>query len=382
MNKKSSIFIFLIVFSSTFFLIHFINSGSPKSIEADTFNIQFETDANYIFVPVQINNWEYKFILDTGSGVTVFGPSIKSQLKTFVKQRTLRDIDGRPFTASIYQSPEQFKLGQFLLKGFIAFAEDANALDFSSIDGILGVDFLKNFIITVDFGNKIINFTRSEKIQDANSGIPVDIFLNTNGVPSASSKVNGIDVNFVFDTGLTSYSYLSKEIFKEVSSQKNMKIYQITMKSLSNPDLKDVRSAINANLSLSSIKYGNLTFLERNSSVLGMNFIRSHRKIIFDFPNKKIYLFPGTVNTITLPDLGITLIQKGKDFSIFSIDPNSNAYKSGLRNDDIMLKIEDVELNEKSIANLPASIKADNKGYIQILIRRSGKNQVISITPD
>ena len=44
--------------------------------------------------------------------------------------------------------------------------------------------------------------------------------------------------------------------------------------------------------SVAGLQYNNWLFGDRNRSVLGMDFLKAHKKVVFDFPNGYLYLVP------------------------------------------------------------------------------------------
>jgi len=373
----------ILLFAFLIFSYYINQQIDPKEIQSENkieAKFNFDSNKNHLIIPTLINNSKYNFKLDTGSGMTVFGQSIKSELGNFLYTQKLKNIDRELFTAYIYETPEQFQVGPHIIKGTVAYAESSDKLDFSPWDGLWGVDFLKYFIVKVDFDDSTITISKNQDINDVKSGLALDIIFDSNGIPLVNSKVNGVEAQMSFDTGLTSISYLSENIFQKVAEQEGVDIFNIKMRPFSKFKTKETIPAIHANLQLNSLGYENLTFLKRNSSVLGMDFIRLHKCVIFDFPNNKIYLSPRTklVNDIHIKNLGIILEDKNNVLAVKSIDQNSKAYQSGLRENDIILKIEDVDINITNIFKLPDLLKDNKKDNIKILIMRSSDNMVIT----
>jgi len=371
----------VLLFAFLIFSYYICQQINPKEIQSENkMEAKFKFDPNeyYLIIPTLINNSKYNFMLDTGSAVTVFGQSIKSELGNFLYTQKFKNIDRELITAYIYETPEQFKVGPHNIKGRVAFVP--NKLIFSACDGMLGVDYLKNFIVKVDFVDSTITISKNQDINDVESGLPIDITFDSDGIPLVNSNVNGVETKMAFDTGVPSVSELSENIFQKVGEQEKVDIFNIKMRPLSEFGKIETLSAIKVDLQLNSLEYGNLTFCKRNSPVLGMDFIKLHKCVIFDFPNNKIYLSPRTkaVNGIKIKNLGIILEHKNNVLTVNSIDQDSKAYQSGLRENDIILKIEDVDINITNIFKLPDLLKDNKKDSIKILIMRSSDNMVIT----
>ena len=385
-KSLNRIILVIIIFCASFFLTHLlIQKIFPKKIQRNNkLEAKFSFDPNNyrLIIPTLINNHTYNFILDTGSTMSVVSQSLKSELGEYLHEQKVTYINGEVFDVSIYETPEQFQVGSYNLKGKIIYDETDKLERLSGSVGLLGVDFLKDFIVKIDYSDSTITIYKNHDINDIKSGFPIDFFYDSKRIPIVNSNISGIETKMHFDTGISSTSELSENIFQKITEQKKSDIFNIKKKLrlLIESEQTETFPAIIADLQLNWTKYENLTFSKHYFSGLGMDFLRMHQSVIFDFPNNKIYLSPRAkwVNNISIINLGIILENKDNEFIVKSIEKDGKAYQAGLRENDIIIKIEEYDMNIINLIKIQELLKDHKKNHIEILIKRSSENMVIS----
>ena len=100
--------------------------------------------------------------------------------------------------------------------------------------------------------------------------------------------------------------------------------------------------------------------------MLGLPFLSRHL-VTFDFPNNMIYLKKGknfdkgTSVRISLGETGCIL--SSENYLVVNVDANGPAYKKGIREKDILIKINDLDvtsLNMVQFMELPLSVQPEN----------------------
>lgn len=371
---------FLLGFLFYSFISQQINPRESPSKYKNEATFNFDPNEHHLIIPVVINNKQYDFIVDTGSSIIVFGESLKSELGKYSCEKEITNFYREHVPISVYETPKQLKVGPYSIKGEIAYHESSEKLDFSPCDGILGLNFLKNYIVKIDFDDSTITIYKNHDINDIKVGLPIDITYDSCGLPTLNLKVNGVETQLACDSGYNNYAVLSEEVFEKVADQEGISIFNIEEHPLSKFREITIVPAISGTLQLNSFDYENIHFWKGKISLLGMDFMELHKCVIFDFPNGKIYLSPKikTVNDININGLGIILGYQNNVLAVKSIETDSNAYQAGLRENDIILKIEDVNMNLESLLELPELFIEINKDSMDILIRRSSDDFVIT----
>ena len=325
------------------------------------------SDANLIFVPVRFDEEQYLFCLDTGSTTTIFDVSLKNRLgKRILWPKKGKAAFGKPFKVEYFPAPQAY-LGPLNLKdctiiGVVDLELVSSALA-RKAHGIIGMDFLKKYVVQIDFDNRTVLFIESKrdvgilplfgpaKNEHPEWGQPLSIkYQFLCGLPLVKGRiVNDIPVNFMVDTGHVIPQVdgdLKSRIFKKVCS----KIELETKEGFN-------RAAVIDKFSIGSFEYRDAVFYESNDSSLGMGFLHRHL-VTFDFPNQKMYLKKGrhfdspSETHVSIGGLGFELRRRRNNIFVDSIDQNGPAYKKGIRQNDIIVKFDNQDISSYGLVEL------------------------------
>jgi len=332
------------------------------------FNISKNTNA--ILLPVKFQGKEYLFELDTGSSHTLFDGSFKDKLgkrRKIVSGKTPAGI----MKFAIYDAPDAY-LGPLNLKDshtvIVMNLERISSASGKRIHGIIGMNFLKKYVVSIDFDNGLVSFLKSKKNEDIfissqqnsehpdwGQEIPIK-YKHFPLVPYFTADIDGNEVDFLIDTGLK-YNIdnepvnhlrgrLGSKTFKKLSSKilfENKYNTIVTARGKTHSDF--IKSTITENFSIGSFEYKDVIFDQSDESYLGMPFLSRHL-VTFDFPNKKMYLKQGkyfdragTANVL-LKEAGFSICRRDKNIFVSAVESNSTASKKDLKIDDIILKVD------------------------------------------
>lgn len=380
------------VFSAVLFLFfgnllfsgcHSVESQAvaPPEVLAE---FKIEGGAKPILLPVTFDDKEYQFILDTGATHVVFDASLKDKLgKRFLWPKKGEAAGGKTIKVELFRIPQAY-LGPLNMRdcGLIAVI-DLELLSSTlgrKVHGLIGMDFLKKYIVRIDFDEGLISFHKSTSDggifsflrpqknvhPDWGEKVPIKHKLFSS-LPYINGNVDGNKVSFLIDTGTFGWSKkgsvtlsgdLESRIFEKVRSEifsKTKKTEQTTL--AGHIPSVSKRFTVVARFSIGSLEYKDVVFDESDESILGMPFLSRHL-VTFDFPNRKMYLKKGKyfdrANTayVSLKDAGFTLRRKQNYIFVSSVDPNSPAYKKGIRQDDVFLKVYDQDVSSYGLVEL------------------------------
>ncbi len=387
---------------SIFFVAAFFLSGgcaeklksSPDQKVLAEFTVL--SDANPIFLPVRFDGEEYLFCLDTGSTTTIFDISLKNKLgKRILWPKKGKAAFGKPIKVEYFRTPQAY-LGPLNLKGrTIIGVVDLDTVSSAlarKAHGIIGMDFLKKYVVRIDFDTATVSFLKSkrdtgifsflqpEKNEHPEWGQPLSIkyeFLS--GLPLVKGRiVNDIPVNFMIDTGHVIPQVdgdLKSRIFKKVCSKLELETKEGFNK-----------LAVIDKFSIGSFEYRDAIFYESNCSSLGLGFLRRHL-VTFDFPSRKMYLKKGsyfdrqTLAYVSLKELGFVLRRKWDDIFVSSVAPNSPAYKKGIRQDDVLLKVYDQDISSYGLVELVeflSQLHKEEDEVITFTVKRGNETKHVS----
>ncbi|MCP4261621.1 MAG: PDZ domain-containing protein [Planctomycetes bacterium] len=363
------------------------------------FNI--EKDAKAILLPVEFNGKEYLFELDTGSSHTLFDISLKDKLgkpNKIVKGKTPAGL--MKFT--LYNAPEAF-LGPLNIKDCrtvtVLNLEQASSALGRKIHGIIGMNFLKKYVVRIDFDKGMVSFLKStnegifsflrrQKNEHPDWGQEIPIkYKHIPSVPYIKGNVDGNKVDFLIDTGLKHHihnspvnhlrGWLESKTFKKVASKiqfENKLNMLITARGKAPSDF--INSTMVGRFSIGSLEYKDVFFDQSDNSSLGMPFLSRHL-ITFDFPNQKMYLKQGkyfsTAGTayVLLKDAGFSLRRKSENIFVSSVDSSSPPFKKQIKENDIILKVNNQNVTSYGLIEFVE--------FLSLLARQENENITLTI---
>ncbi|MBN1805072.1 MAG: aspartyl protease family protein [Sedimentisphaerales bacterium] len=330
------------------------------------FNIS--KNAKAILLPVEFQGKEYLFELDTGSSHTLFDGSFRDKLgkrKRIVRGKT--PTGSMKFT--LYDAPDAY-LGPLNLKDchtvIVMNLERVSSALGKRIHGIIGMNFLKKYVVRIDFDNGFVSFLKSENEDifvssnqnslhpDLGQEIPIK-YKQFPPIPYITADIDGNKVDFLIDTGLKHHinnvpvnhlrGWLAGKTFEKLTSRIQLPNEYNTIVTARGKTYSDfTKSTITDSFSIGLFEYKDVIFDRNNDSFLGLPFLSRHL-ITFDFPNQKMYLKkgeyferPGTANVL-LKQAGFSLLRKSENIFVSSVDPNSPAFEKEIKKNDTILKI-------------------------------------------
>jgi len=333
-----------------------------------------------ILLPVTFKGKEYLFFLDTGCSHTVFDTSLKHELGD-VKRIERGQTAAGPMEAELFDAPEAF-LGPFNIQdcGEVLCSDlrMMSLIEGKRISGIIGMNFLRKYVVQIDFDKGVISFLQPIRGQHPDWGEELKINHDSIGWPHITGNIHkGIKVDFVIDTGNNSTGDLGSKIFKEIISKKEMKTSE-TLAATAAGTIR-LREARITRLRVGSFEYQDLIFGEGISSCLGLSFLSRHL-VTFDFPSNRIYLKKGKdFKKIDEADMsGLHLLRISNKTIVHSVDEGSPAQKAGIEAKDVILKIGNEGVNIYNMWKLRRILKSRDKRKITMTIKRGDDVKEVS----
>lgn len=351
-----------------------VSTSSAEQKVLAKFNIARGGDP--ILLPVTFKDKEYLFLVDTGSSHTAFDTSLKHELGE-VKKVEKGLTAGSRIVTEFYDAPEVF-LGPFNLQD----CGEVACLDLKmvslvlgkKISGLLGMNFLKKYIVQIDYDNGTFLFLQPLQKRHSGWGNELSISYNSLGIPTITGNIyDSIKVDFWIDTGATnSTGGLSSDIFDQILSEKELKTSEEL--SATAPGIVRSREARTGNLSVGSFEYRDLIFGEANWSHLGLLFLSRHI-VTLDFPNNRIYLKKGKdFKKRDETDMsGLHLLRISGNIVVYSVDEGSPAQKAGIGSKDVILKVNEKDASKYDMWELRQLLMSEDRRNITMTIKH-GEN--------
>lgn len=405
------------------------NSSSDK--------IPFQLLNNLIIIPVEVNNVELSFILDSGVSKPILF-NIGEDHQVLNKKREspiyLKGLGDGEMVEAIKSRKNKIKIGDAISFNRTIYAAYNTGLDYSPklgipIHGIIGYDLFKNFVVEINYQSKYIRLTEFDDYKErlCKKCEIVDLSFR-HGKPHITASVTigkqDIPINVLLDTGASDALWLFEDASQDIVSSdkfindflgyglsgslygKRSRVETLTIKEF---DLNNSLVAFPEGSSIETLKRNN----DRNGTIGGEVLRRFN--LVFNYRNETLILkknksfksdFVYNKSGIDLEQRGIRVVKdyyynldngrltftrdvseyvsnnaSSEDyrfnikpaFQIMKLRQNSPAKKAGLELGDIVLEINNKDVKDYSLQEVVDKLNGRNGKKIKILIDRNGR---------
>ncbi|HYJ46431.1 MAG TPA: aspartyl protease family protein [Pyrinomonadaceae bacterium] len=271
-------------------------------------SVAFDLPNNRPIINVRVNGRKepFRFVLDTGSGISVISEETAKRLglRPVARGGMARAVGGK--FEIVYGFLDSLEIGEAHVDHVPVYIRRFYN-DEVPVDGYIGLAVITKYIATVDYGTRLFSLKRQRSINDSAepsaTAIEIPIRSTQSGFLSGEVLVEGINrpFNFIIDTG-ASISVVSKRMMEidEMNNYKypaQMRVYGAAgvadgVQTLLLPRVmlgKQAREKLDvAVLDLDPV---NETTGFVQSGIVGGNFLR-HFRVTFDFKKSIILLEP------------------------------------------------------------------------------------------
>lgn len=250
---------------------------------------------------------KFRFVLDTGSGITVISNQMaeKLKMKPIARGGLARAIGGDGKFEIVYGFLKSIEIGDAQIQNVPVYIRKFHD-DGSDIDGYIGLSLISKFLTTVDYGERTFTLTKKIRVPTANvedEAVALPLRLTSSGFLSGEVIIEGIEapLNFIVDTG-ASVSVISDvlastdEISRFLTAEKmrvvgaagvteNVDSFVLPRISFGTHTREKIK-AIALNLEIINEASG-----FQQAGILGGNFLKNYR-LTFDFQNSKVTFVP------------------------------------------------------------------------------------------
>ncbi len=182
-------------------------AGKTTARLATRQSFKFDPDDCGVIVFVRIGAKEYPFVLDTGCTGSVFDTSLRPLLGQSIGAIEARDAAGKDLSLDLYPAPDAC-VGSLPMGDHPVACHDFTAMREAAgrdIRGFLGMDFLENWIITIDFDEGRVDFLPPKSVQQPAWGESVPFDYGDTGMPRIHAMLRkDMQTPFEVDTGCIS----------------------------------------------------------------------------------------------------------------------------------------------------------------------------------
>lgn len=272
-------------------------------------SVGFELPNNRPILNVRINGRKepLRFVLDTGSGISVISDETAKQLgvKAVARGGMARAVGGK--FEIVYGFLQSMEIGEARIENVPVYIRRFYN-DEIPVDGYIGLAVVAKYVTTVDYGTRTFSLNRQRSNSDSamapsQASIEIPIRTTTSGFLSGEVQVEGVSrpFNFIIDTG-ASISVVSEKMMEldEMHSFKHparMRVYGAAgiadgVQTLVLPRvLLGTQAREKVDVAVLDLEPVNETTGFIQSGIIGGNFLRYFR-VTFDFKKSVIWLEP------------------------------------------------------------------------------------------
>jgi len=366
--------------------------------------IPFELVARHIVVKVRINNSRpLSFMLDTGDQVGIVDIDVAKELDLKLQGEVhIGGVGSGALPGSMVQDATWSLPG---LDGFsqpIKLAIPLGRMEARfghDFDGIIGAEFIKQFVIEVDYAGRVIRLHDKNQFNYSGSGESIPIQLDRQGHPILEAELTPlagepITGKFVLDLGGGGALALMAPFVAE-HRLLNSEIKTIKAIGLGGAGGQSSgRVGRVAELKIGKHKIANpVTIFSEDkagafaTSALAGNIgqqIASRFKIFLDYDHNRIIFEPAA--TFSEPfdraQSGLVLSAEGRDYKIFRITDvleNSPASEAGLQKEDLIIQVNDKAAAELTLTKI-GELFEKSLPY-KMTVKRGDQTLRVTLTP-
>jgi len=350
----------------------------PANSAEQTAQLPLLDEGVLIRVPVTLFGETHYFIVDTESSVSAIDASYRDRL---VASPWLGSTDISLFQTEVralYQCPE------LSVGGIRADLQGVGCVDLGMMkritgeqcDGILGMDFLQNYVVSMDFDKQTL--TIGDRVPEDLTKGAARILLtrmanNRVGVPALLNRT--LSLVLLLDSASTSSVCLGKANWNKLGNpQAGTQRRLIAM--IENPAAESFKLRLRE-MQVASDDYPNLLCSlwpreDATSDHIGLAFLRRHVATI-DFPNKTLYLRPGQhFRDADETDMsGLHLLREGERTFVYSVDEGSPAAAAGMKAGDVLVTLDGESVSAKKMRDIRQQLRAKDGVEVTLELRRN-----------
>lgn len=241
-----------------------------------------DPDAKFLFVYVTFKGKELKFVLDTGASAHVFGSHLTPLIDGEITEELNFSVCGAQ-DLRVQGTSDSVRR-----KGLIKDLTELSSALGCRIDGILGMPFLENRVLVLDFDRQQLKIESVRNVQEGNK---FEILYDDFARPYlADATLAHLPVVLLIDTGATHPITIQPELFECCSAIHGIENVQESTQITINGNRK-TKLGIARELTLGQIICTRVPVSESDSDCIGISFLQRFH-VTMDFACHKLILSP------------------------------------------------------------------------------------------
>lgn len=275
--------------------------------------VKFDLIGNRPVIELKINGKEepLRFVLDTGSGISVISEETATRLnlKAVSRGGTARAIGGTGQFEIVYGFLKEVSIGEVNVRNVPVYIRKFHN-QAVKVDGYIGLSLISKFLTTIDYGDQTFSLIKRDTddpetlLTDTSEG-SIPLRLTSSGFLSGEVMLEGLEIplNFIVDTGasisVVSEDVASLDVFDSFERGETMRVIGAAGITDGVPSfmLPKISFGMHSRNRVPAIAL-DLNMINEASGfvqagILGGNFLRNYR-LTFDFKSSRV-LFTSVV---------------------------------------------------------------------------------------
>jgi membrane-associated protease RseP (regulator of RpoE activity) len=348
------------------------NEPDPSATESSAVvDLEIPRDGDRPIIVVESLGKKLRFLVKTTSAVTTYDVRWVPHLGTALRTDFVTDANGT-LSKKEYFRPPKLRVGPLLPnleEVEVSNLKLVNQSVDNRIDGFLGLDVLRQFVVTLDCDRGVLQLRPS---LPADPGEELPLRFDKNGLPVVALALGGKPPTpFAICTGSTVAMLVRPPVFAELRERN---VIRSTNPAIGARELADqCATGIVGDVMLGS-------YIHRNAAVeawafdgLGMDYLARYI-VTLDFPRRKVYFKPGkAVDRIDrLDQCGLQIMKREGQVVVDFVVANSPAWESGILVGDVLRRVNDTPISAFSLFELRRLLQTE-ESRVAIAVGRDGE---------
>jgi predicted aspartyl protease len=352
------------------------SEAQPSTTEV---RIPLLDDGAFLRVPISLSGRILYFIVDTGasrSSIDTHYTNIPAMPIGSADQETSADN----VSANVIKSPAltigAVPLGfENILDNDLSLAREVTG---EECDGILGLDALRRYVVSIDFDGGEIVLRQSSDGKPLAGAEAIHLRM-ADSLYSLPSRINGSrEMDLLIDSGANTSISLNPNAWHEALNDSDRTRGVPALFGTVGRQVTQSRMVRVHELQIGHHEYNDLICIlvgQSAESSIGLPFLRRHQ-VTFDFPTQTLYLVPRHFSSPDKRDMsGLHLLKIGPNVTVHSVDPQSPAEACGIVSGDVLSRVDDADVPALSMKIL-RELFMTKDGDKRALVIQRGKHEM------
>lgn len=348
----------------------------------ETFHVAKNGD--FLLVPVTIDGEDFQFLFDTGTTATILDSVFQKKLGAPRDTARVNGKGGHP----VFDMPVAHVGNSRFPVGGIAICLDLSRFRCVSgyeIRGVLGMSFLRDCAIRINFDAGELQFLRSAP---QSCGVGLQLSYTSTHIPTLNIEIiAGEFLPFMIDTGHQGWGTNCGEIatvaFERLTKSRRLRSFGQNSQRVTFDGFNTSKSGVLDRFQIGEFEHEQLEFGEAGISRVGLAYL-SRFIVVLDFPGDRLHLEPSKLfaNRPQYTQSDLLLLRARGRTAIGRVSRASRAEAIGLKRGDEILHANGRPSEEFTIFEL-YELFSRKSGTVQLVVRNGDvmRNVELDLTP-